>query len=144
VRNVTQDLPADSRTLSTPPDVLIGVIVGIAIGGATSLVGCWYIRRLDLAVIAAIIGCAFGAAFGGVMGWRHLRKRRDPYDTNLGVTICTFLPLVPSMALFGFAPAMPAKMLLACVFALPLVGMVIGAAVDRFYEAFLRSRGPQA
>ncbi len=135
------EAPPFVRPIDSPPDVLIGAIIGTSMGAALGLLSCWLLGKMDSGFYAGVIGAASGLIVGGILGVRHQKKRINRVNSDIGTTICTFYPILPTMLIMASgAGALQGKFLLAAFFVGPMVGMLIGSVVDRLYESLLRRR----
>ena len=92
--------------------------------------------------MSLLIGAVIGSLTGGVAGSIHHSRRTTFDNSELGVPLAIGFATIPSLILFlnaiSIAGGRLVKSVAAVGFAGVMVGMTLGAILDRIYETILK------
>jgi hypothetical protein len=132
-------LPA-LQTRNPAAGVLFGGFVGIVMGALVGAACCWLVQKHDYLWHGALVGALIGSFGGAVIGTKERKARGEFVRSDLATIIGIVYGLLPALQtlLMGFGMvrgSFTAYLLLGILCIGPTVGLVIGALLDRAYEA---------
>jgi MFS family permease len=139
---VMRGMARDSRHRAT--GILFGSYVGLLMGPVAAGISCWLAAWYEWRWQAIALGLALGPVGGMVVGACARRTQSIALARReIATLICVGYCLIPAVLVVvecaGIVSTRFSGMLcIGSVFAAPMLGMLIGAVLDRSYESLLR------
>ncbi|MCI0378902.1 MAG: hypothetical protein L0215_14945 [Gemmataceae bacterium] len=122
-----------------PQGLFFGAFVGLLMGGLVGLACCWICDLQEFVWLGILAGVLVGSLVGALLGKAERRIRGELVRPDIATIIGVLYGIVPSLALLlgiGEVRGLRSGLLwLGLVFVGPAVGLLIGAILDRAYEA---------
>lgn len=123
-------------------DVLFGAVSGAILASIAGMVTTRLLVPSSPPYLSILMGAIIGAVTGAVAGSIHHSRRTTFNSSQLGVPLAIAFALIPSLILFlnafSIAGGTSVKSVAAVGFAGVMVGMLLGATLDRVYETILK------
>lgn len=133
--------PSRSSTRALNAATLFGAMAGMLMGSIDVVACCCLLQFFDQLPLGALIGGTIGALLGGAIGYAERKIRGAFIRPDIATIICTVFGLLPSLLLLaGFGIVInrfSGLLFLGALSAGPMIGLLIGGALDRAYEESL-------
>jgi hypothetical protein len=118
--------------------MLFGGLSGLTAGALVGAAGCWFVGRTDLVWLGGVFGAVFGSLGGVPLALWASRSsgdlQRQDVASTIGMTYgLLFIPLI-LLGAGGVSGRLSAALLLGMGMAGPMLGLLVGALLDRVYE----------
>jgi hypothetical protein len=135
--------PGKPKPRGLYPGLFFGALVGLLAGAVVGGAWCWLAGLIDSLWQGVLLGALIGPLGGALIGLKERRTRGALVRPDVATIICPVYGLVPVLllALRGLGVVqgkVSAYLFLGAVSAGPVLGLLLGALLDRAYEAFLR------
>lgn len=125
------------------PGMLFGGFVGLLMGALVGGACCWLALVTEFLWQGALIGAMIGSLGGAIIGVKERKARGDFGRPDIATIICVVYGLVPAILilLLGIGlvrGSFSGYLFLGAISGGPMVGLLLGAILDRAYEASLQ------
>jgi hypothetical protein len=130
--------PPPSPSADVSGRMLFGGLSGLTAGAIVGAAGCWFVGRTDVVWLGGLIGAGSGSLGGIPLALWASRPSGDVQRQDVASTIgmtygLLFIPLV-LLGAGGVSGRLSAALLLGMGMAGPMLGLLVGALLDRVYE----------
>lgn len=135
--------PPSASTSWLPRGVAVGFVSGLIMGPLAGAASCWINESNDFLPHGALIGAAIGILLGPLIGWLERLRRPDFVRGDTATLIGIVFGLAYGVQHFltgagGVGGRGTGYFVIAMFFIGPMVGLFIGALLDRAFEALVR------
>jgi hypothetical protein len=135
--------PPRPKTQKFPTGMLFGAFAGLLLGAVAAGACCWVVDENEFLWHGALVGAVIGPVGAAAIGVRERKARGDFVRPDIATITGVIYGLFPALLiLFGGSGGIRGRfsgvLLLGAGCAGPMAGLLIGALLDRAYEA---SRG---
>ena len=131
---------SESKSRLVPRGQIFGALVGMLMGALTGMAVCWLLGLYDAQWDGVLAGVIIGTVGGAIIGIKERKSRGDLVRPDIATFICVGYGLLPALliVLQGIGAVwgpLSGYALITAAFAGPMAGLLIGAFLDRAYEA---------
>jgi MFS family permease len=134
---------SESKPRLVPRGQFFGAMVGMLMGALTGMAMCWLLGLYDAEWEGVLAGAVIGTLGGTIIGIKERKSRGDLVRPDIATFICVGYGLLPALLILlqgvgAVRGRLSGYVLFGAAFAGPMAGLLIGAFLDRAYEASRR------
>jgi len=134
---------SESKSRLVPRGQIFGALVGMLMGALTGMAVCWLLGLYDAQWEGVLAGAVIGTVGGTIIGIKERKSRGDLVRPDIATFICVGYGLLPALLILlqgvgAVRGRLSGYVLFGAAFAGPMAGLLIGAFLDRAYEASRR------
>jgi MFS family permease len=132
---------AEQRLRTLVAGVVFGAFVGLLMGAVVGAACCWLTDQFDFLWLGVLIDTLFGPFAGAVVAFTERKIRGDLISPDIATIVCVVFALLPAVliglqGIGGVRGKISGYLFLAGIFIGPMIGLVIGATLDRAFDEY--------